>query len=115
MMRPVEDMRPETGDWRPRLTRLRLVVACGLWSLVSCLLSQGCGYTTRPGLPAHLRTIYVKPLINKIDITRLTTGDERFPIYRHQLEVDITKAIIDRYQFTGLLRPARLERADCRL
>ena len=81
--------------------------------LAVCL--SGCGYTTRPGLPSTLRTIYIKPFANKIDITQLATGDERYPIYRHRMEVDLTKAVIDRFQFTGLLRPARPDRADCRL
>ena len=80
-----------------------------------CLLTHGCGYTTRPGLPPHLKTVYIKPFVNKIDVTRLSSGYERFPIYRHQMEVDLTKAVINRYQFTGLLRPARQEKADCRL
>ena len=83
-----------------------------------CLASSvttGCGYTTRPGLAPHLKTVYIKPFANKIDVTRLSSGDERFPIYRHQMEVDLTKAVISRYQFTGLLRPARAEQADCRL
>ena len=87
------------------------------WLLVACCLSLsgGCGYTARPGLASHLRTIYVQPFVNKIDVTQLTTSDGRFPLYRHQMEVDITKAVINRYQFTGLLRPATRERADCRL
>ena len=76
---------------------------------------SGCGYTTRPGLAPHLKTVYIKPFVNKIDVTRLSSGHERFPIYRHQMEVDLTRAVINRYQFTGLLRPARLEQADCRL
>ena len=79
------------------------------------MLIAGCGYTTRPGLASHLKTVYVKPFDNKIDVTQLTAGNERFPIYRHQMEVDLTKAVINRYQFTGLLRPASRERADCRL
>ncbi len=79
------------------------------------LAAGGCGYTTRPGLPAHLQTVYVAPFVNKIDITQLTTGSNRFPIYRHKMEVDLTNAVVDRYQFTGLLRPAGAERADCRL
>ena len=79
------------------------------------LLAAGCGYTARPGLPSNLKTIYVKPFANKIDVTRLTTGNERFPIYRPRMETDITNAVLDRYQFTGLLRPASVDRADCRL
>ena len=66
-------------------------------------------------MASHLKTIYVKPFVNKIDVTRLITGNERFPIYRHQMEVDLTREVVNRYQFTGLLRPAPAERADCRL
>jgi hypothetical protein len=84
-------------------------------SILAVFLLAGCGYTTRPGLPPHLRTIYIKPFVNKIDLTHLSTGDERFPIYRHQMEVDLTKAVLNRFQFTGLLRPASADRADCRL
>ncbi|MBI4004463.1 MAG: hypothetical protein HY353_05515 [Candidatus Omnitrophica bacterium] len=79
------------------------------------LLISGCGYTTRPGLASHLKTIYVKPFVNKIDLTVLPTNQQQFPIYRHGMEVDLTNEVINRYQFTGLLRPARAERADCRL
>ena len=83
--------------------------------LAAALLAAGCGYTARPGLPAHLKTVYIKPFANKIDVTQLTTGNEQFPIYRHRLEVDLTNAILDRFQFTGLMRPAGPERADARL
>lgn len=83
--------------------------------LAAALLAAGCGYTARPGLPAHLKTVYVKPFVNKIDVTQLTTGNEQFPIYRHRLEVDLTNAVLDRFQFTGLMRPAGPERADARL
>ena len=79
------------------------------------LLCASCGYTARPGLAANLRTIYVKPFSNAIDVTKLPTSDQRFPLYRHRMEVDITNAIINRFQFTGLLRPSSLERADTRL
>ena len=90
--------------------------------LASCLLSSvcslllvGCGYTTRPSLAPHLRTIFIKPFVNKIDLTRLTSGNERYPIYRHRMEADLTNAVIDRFQFTGLMRPASAEHADARL
>ena len=83
--------------------------------LVSCLLVTGCGYTTRPGLASHLKTVYIKPFTNKIDLTQLTTDYERFPIYRPGMEVTVTNSVIDRFQFTGLLRPTRSEKADSRL
>src|SRR3989338_11434455 len=93
----------------------RLGVLSGLWLLVSGYWLSGCGYTTRPGLASHLKTVYVKPFVNKIDLTRLATNQQQFPNYRHGMEGDITNAVINRYQFTGLLRPARAEKADCRL
>ena len=80
-----------------------------------CLLLSSCGYTTRPGLASHLRTVYVKPFVNKIDLTQLTTDYQRFPIYRPGMEVNITNAVISRFQFTGLLRPAAPANADSRL
>lgn len=84
--------------------------------LLACVLaSGGCGYSTRAGLPSHLRTVYVKPFTNKIDVTSLVTTSHEFPIYRHQMEVDLTNAVISRYQFTGLLRPASVQKAHCRL
>ena len=86
-----------------------------LLSAVCCLLPSGCGYTARAGLAPHLKTVYVKPFVNKIDVTQLTTADGRFPVYRHRMEVDLTNAIISRYQFTGLLRPAPADKATCRL
>jgi len=88
------------------------------WSLLTvglAALIAGCGYTTRSGLAPHLKTVYVKPFTNRIDLTELQRRDERFPIYRHRMEVDVTNAVIDRYQFTGLLRPASEAMADSRL
>ena len=86
------------------------------WALAAgILVAAGCGYTTRPGLASHLRTIYVKPFVNKIDLSQLSSGYDRFPVYRHAMEVELTKEVINRFQFTGLLRPTRAEEADCRL
>ncbi len=79
------------------------------------LASGGCGYTARPGLPSHLKTVYIKPFTNKIDVTQLSTGYDTFPIYRHRMEVDLTNAVMDRFQFTGLMRPSTQERANARL
>jgi hypothetical protein len=62
-----------------------------------------------------LKTIYIKPFTNTIDVTRLTTGNERFPLYRHRMEVDLTNAVLNRFQFTGLMRPSSADRADARL
>lgn len=96
-------------------TQKRFCAVGCLLSAVGCLLAASCGYTVRPSLAPHLRTVYVQPFANKIDLARLPTRDQRFPVYRHQMEVDLTNKVVGRYQFTGLLRPARQERADARL
>ena len=82
---------------------------------VVCLVVAGCGYTARPGLPSDLRTVYVKPFTNQIDFTNVDTGNDRFPLYRHRMEIDLTNAVINRFQFTGLLHPAGPDHADTRL
>ena len=102
-------IRPTTHD--PRLPRVwQLLVSC-----VLCLVSCGCGYSARPGLPPNLRTVYVKPFTNQIDFTQVDTSNDRFPLYRHGMEVSVTNAVINRFQFTGLLRPASSATADTRL
>ncbi len=88
---------------------LKALLCVGLVSVL------GCGYSTRPGLPGRLKTVYVKPFLNHIDVTQLPTNRERYPVYRHNLEVDITDEVIDRYQFSGLLRPTSPDTADCHL
>ena len=108
-------MRQETGDRRQEVSSRRWFFLClCLWSLVCGLWSSGCGYTTRPGLAAYLKTVYVKPFVNKIDLTAIV-NQQQFPIYRHAMELSLTTAVIDRFQFTGLLRPVGPEKADCRL
>ena len=92
----------------------RFLFFCSLLTVHSALLS-GCGYTTRPGLAPDLKTVYVASFKNKIDLTQLPTNDQRFPIYRHAMEIEITNAVISRFQFTGLLRPSGQSNADTRL
>ena len=89
--------------------------SAGFAAVATALFLAGCGYTTRPGIPSNLRTVYVAPFANKINLAKLPTNNDRFPIYRHAMERDLTNAVIDRYQFTGLLRPTKPETADTRL
>ena len=92
--------------------RLKLVARI---TAISCLLLSGCGYTTRPGLASYLRTIYVKPFTNTIDLTQLTNDYQHFPVYRPGMESDVTNAVIKRFQFTGLMRIASSDKADSRI
>ncbi len=106
-------MRRADAASRPRRSRTVLVGLMTV-SAVASLLS-GCGYTTRPGLASYLKTIYVQPFKNSIDVTQITADAEQFPLYRHGMEADITSAVINRFQFTGLLRPAGPNDSDSRL
>ena len=54
-------------------------------------------------------------MAGSIDLTQLTNDYQQFPLYRPGLESDVTRAVINRFQFTGLLRPAKPDKADCRL
>lgn len=75
-------------------------------------LILGCGYTTRSMISDKYRTIYVTPLINKIDITNELNTGSKFKIYRPRIETDITTAVINKYLFDGNLKPAKKEVAD---
>jgi len=87
---------------------LILVIA----TLSVSLLLSGCGYTTRSMIADKYKTIYVKPVVNKIDITREADAALKYKIYRPLLDTEVTKAIVDRYLFDGNLKPVSLEDAD---
>jgi hypothetical protein len=78
---------------------------------MSCVLI-GCGYTTRAFVDPHIKTIYIQPFINKIDITDELSEDREYKTYFPLLEVKITKAIVDRFIFDGNLRIGKPETAD---
>ena len=82
-----------------------------IYALLTMFLA-GCGYTTGSVLPAHIRTIYVKPFSNEIDITKEVTDIDRYKIYRPTLEIDITKAVVNRFLYDGTLRVVEEKDAD---
>ena len=75
----------------------------------------GCGYTTHSLLPPHVKTIHVDNFKNSIDITGEFSEKEGYDIYRPGLEVEMTKAVIDRFVFDGNLRVVSGSEADSRL
>lgn len=81
-------------------------------TLCASLTLAGCGYTTRSMISAEYKTIYIKPVANKIDITREADAALKYKIYRPLLDTEVTKAIIDRYVFDGNLKPVKSEDAD---
>jgi CYTH domain-containing protein len=72
----------------------------------------GCGYTTRSLITKDYQTIYVRPFVNKIDITRETSVARKYEIYYPLLEKDITRQVIGQFMFDGNLRIAKEEDAD---
>jgi hypothetical protein len=73
---------------------------------------SGCGYTTGSLLPAHLKTINIENFANKIPLTDEVSDQNRYKTYRPLLEVDVTRAIIDRFIFDGHLRISQKKDAN---
>ena len=73
---------------------------------------SGCGYTAHSLLPAEVKSVYVAPVKNAIDLSGETGEKSRFRVYRPGLEVDVTNAIINRFIFDGNLKVAPPERAN---
>ena len=76
----------------------------------ACLF--GCGYTTRSLLPPHIKRIRVENFKNSIDITEEASEVTVYKTYKPRLELDVTKAIIDKFIFDGNLKISRAEGAD---
>lgn len=72
----------------------------------------GCGYTSRSLITKDYQAIYVRPFVNKIDITRETSVARKYEIYYPLLEKDITRQVISQFMFDGNLRIAKEEDAD---
>ena len=79
---------------------------CGL------LFLGGCGYTTRSLITLQYQTIYVRPFVNKIDITSDTSVARKYNIYHPLLETDITNQVIDQFILDGDLRIDKEQEAD---
>ena len=76
---------------------------------------SGCGYTTKSLLPADVKTIYVAPIENAIDLSQEVSDKQSFRVYRPGTEIDLTNAVINRFIFDGNLRVAAAEKADAQL
>ena len=83
-----------------------------IFFLVYILLISGCGYTTHSLLSPKIKSIYVENFTNKVSITE-EQGDERmYKGYRPGLEIDVTKAIIDKFLFDGNLEVVNINDSD---
>ena len=82
--------------------------------LALCLIFiSGCGYTTGSMLPADIRSIYVEPFKNRIDLTgELAAYEYRYRTMQPHIEIDVTNKVIDEFMFDGNLKLSRRENAD---
>ncbi|MEK6715440.1 MAG: LptE family protein [Candidatus Omnitrophota bacterium] len=80
------------------------------WFLVLNLI--GCGYTTRSFVNPNIKTIYIEPFANKINITSELSENRKYKTYFPLLEVKITRAVVDRFVFDGNLRIGKPDTAD---
>ncbi len=77
----------------------------GVMFLVTAVLLNGCGYTRKTVLPRNIKTIYVETVKNKLDMEKVYS-------YQQGLEMDITNAVIRRFQQDGTVKVGKQETAD---
>lgn len=70
-----------------------------------CLPMVACGYTSKVKLPHDVQTIYVETVLNKVPITQMYTQQAG-------IEMDLTNAIIRRFQTDGNLKVVSANEAD---
>lgn len=85
---------------------------CAVFLLSLAVQITGCGYTTKTVLPGNLKTIYVAPVKNGIDLSTEISDKDRFRVYRPGVEIDITNAVMNRFIFDGNLKVVKSEKAD---
>lgn len=81
-------------------------------SSVFIFFVSGCGYTTHSLLPSNFKTIYVENFTNSINITAEQTNLRMYRGYKPGMEVELTKAVRDRFLFDGNLKIAAEEGAN---
>ncbi len=68
-------------------------------------MTASCGYTNKMKLPHDIQSIYVETALNKISIEQMYS-------YQPGMEMDITNAVIRRFQTDGNLKVAKADQAD---
>ena len=84
----------------------------GLILVFALPLVAGCGYSHKSLLPSDVRTIYVAPVKNTIDLTGEIGEKQRFRVTRPGVEVELTNAIRNRFIFDGTLKVVSTPTAD---
>jgi hypothetical protein len=88
----------------------------GIWRIISCcflsLAVCGCGYTTRSLIAGKYKTIFIQPFANKIAFTSESNSNSKYKVYRPMLEIDLTRAVVNKFLIDGNLKPVALDSAD---
>ena len=83
-----------------------------LYVFTISFLLTGCGYTTRSLLPSNIKTIRVNNVKNEIKVTAEQSNLRMYRGYRPGMEIDLTRAIINKFLLDGTLRIANESSAD---
>ncbi len=73
---------------------------------------SACGYTNQTALPEYVKTVHVRSVANKIDLSTSISSDKAFQTYRPGLDVELRNALIERFVFDGHLRIANENKAN---
>lgn len=82
---------------------------------VCALFVSGCGYTTRSLLPDRFKTIYIENFKNNIKVTAEQSDERMYRGYRPGMEIELTKAVIDKFLIDGNLKISNGDDADLML
>jgi len=81
-------------------------------ALIASFMVSGCGYTTRSLLPPSIKTIRVDNFKNDIQVTAEQSNLRMYRGYKPGMEVDLTRAVINKYLMDGTLKIAGESNAD---
>ena len=85
------------------MMNLSFVTRVSAFTLISAAMLSGCGYTTHSQLTAKFKSIYVENFTNSITLTAEQSNVRMYRGYRPGMEIDLTKAVIDRFLSDGNL------------
>jgi len=80
--------------------------------IISMVMFSGCGYTTKSLLPADMKAVYVDNFKNSIRITAEQNNERMYRGYTPGMEIELTKAVIDRFLLDGNLKIASEKEAN---
>lgn len=76
---------------------------------ILAMQSSGCGYSNKSLLPNSIKSVYIAPVQNAINLSQEISDKDRFKVYRPGIEIDLTNAIINRFIFEGNLKVTKRE------